>query len=310
MENNMPETYEPDSRFVERLEWQLASEYRRLDRMTPSGKITIPRPVAVITAMVAVLMTGVAAIKAADYIKDSWRKKIELARAETEVELNRARLESVRELAGRTEELFSNRMVQQEEYLSVTLGVEKAGLALERSLLNLDEVKASGLPPRDELYAPLVDGRDFVSERLGIEVKQVEADLKLLTGRRERVQELVAKAVVSGEELSQIQAAIDARKAMIDEIRKRLDLRKRFVSGEITVQEVEIMGRMAAAKGNMNQAQAKVDFLKKELERLQTLEAKGTVSPLETGQLRYGLEAAQAELRLAALEVDILEKAK
>lgn len=306
----MPKTYQPDSRFLERLEWQLASEYRRLDRMKPAGKIAIPRWVAMMTVMVGVLMTGAAVIKAADYIKDSWRKKIELARVETEVALNRAHLESIRELAARTEELYSNRMVQEEEYMSVKLGLEKAGLALERSILNLEEVKASGIPPRDQLYAPLADGRDFVSERLRIEVKDIEADLKLLASRRERFKELVEKAVVARDELSGIQANIDGRKARIDEVRKRLDLRKRFVAGEITVREVEIMDRLTVAKGNVSQAQAKVDFLKNELERLQTLEEKGMASPMEMGQLRYGLDAAQAELRLAALEVDILEKAK
>jgi hypothetical protein len=310
MENNMPETYEPDSRFVERLEWQLASEYRRLDRMKPSGKITIPRPVAVITAMMAVLMTGVAAIKAAEYIKDSWQKKIELARAETEVELNKARRESLRELAARTEKLFSNRLVQEEEYLSVTLGVEKAELALERSLLNLDEVKASGLPPRNEIHAPQADGRDFVSERLEIDVKEAEADLKFFAGRRERIKALLEMAAVSGDELSGIQAAIDAREATIVAARKRLDLRKRFLAGEVTARQVEILDRVAVAKESLSQAQARVDFLKKELERLQTLEAGGMISPTEVGQLRYGLEAAQAELKLAVLEVDILEKAK
>jgi predicted nucleic acid-binding Zn-ribbon protein len=310
MGDNMPKTYEPDSRFVERLEWQLASEYRRLGRTRPAGKIAIPRWAAMITVMVGVLMTGAAVIKAADYIKDSWRKKIELARVETEVALNRAHLESIRELAARTEELYSNRMVQEEEHMAVMLGVERAGLALERSILNLDEVKATGFPPRDDLYAPLANGRDFVSERLMVEAKEVEADLKLLASRRERIKELVEKAGAAEDELDGIQTDFDAHKTRIDEIRKRLDLRKRFVSGEITAQEVEIMDRLTIAKANLNQAQARVEFLKKQLERLQTMEAEGVIPPTETGQLRHALNAAQAELKLVSIEIKILEKAK
>ena len=54
------------------------------------------------------------------------------------------------------------------------------------SLLDLEETKASGEAPRDELYAPLVGGRDFVSERLEIDKKALEADIDLQRGRIER----------------------------------------------------------------------------------------------------------------------------
>ncbi len=65
---------------------------------------------------------------------------------------------------------------------------------------------------------------------------------------------------------------------------------------------------MTAAIRNLRAAQSKVESLKGQLNRLQDLEAKGMVSPTEVKQLQYGLEAAQAELQLAALEVHVLEK--
>ncbi len=100
----MTKTYEPDSRFVERLEWQLASEYRRTNRLKPSsGKVVVPRRMVAVALLVGVLTTGVAVIKAAEYIKDSWRKGIEIARVGTEVQLKKAHLESTREMAARAE---------------------------------------------------------------------------------------------------------------------------------------------------------------------------------------------------------------
>lgn len=306
----MPNTYEPDGRFVERLGWQLSSEYRRLDRMKSSGRIAIPRWIAATALMAGILMTGVAAIKAADYLKDSWRKKIELARAETEVELTRARLESFQELAARSEKLFSGGLIGEEENLTAKSAAERAQRDLERSLLNRDEVEASGFPPRDELYAPIVGGRDFVAERLRNEVESVGADLDLIVKRWERLKKLVTVGVAPEEELDQIQVAIDARKTAIDGIVKRIGLRKRFVAGELTAHEVEIMDRKAVAEKKLTEAQSRVDFLGKEMERLQSLEARGMISPIETRQLRYGLDSARAELKLAALEVEILNKVR
>ena len=84
----MPKNFEPDSRFVDRLEWQLASEFRRKDRLKPAaGKVAVPRYVVALSLAAGVLLMGVAATKAADLIKDSWRKKIEVARLETEVKI-------------------------------------------------------------------------------------------------------------------------------------------------------------------------------------------------------------------------------
>ncbi|MDH5706791.1 MAG: hypothetical protein OEZ45_12315, partial [Candidatus Aminicenantes bacterium] len=298
----MSEIYEPDGQFLERLEWQLSSEYRRTNRLKPSsGKIAVPRRMVAITCMVGILMTGVAMIKAAEYIQDSWRKKIEIARAETEVKLKRAHLESTREMASRAEMRFSNGLVREEEYRVIQIAAKRAELDWNKSLLNLDEVKASGAAPRNELYAPEVGGRDFVSERLKIEIKEIELDLELFRSRVERLKQLVEKGLVQGDEFGLIQSEIAARKVTIDKIQKRLDLRKRFVAGEITAQEVEIKDRMTVAERNLHLAQSRVDSLSEQLKRLKTLETKGMISPLEIKQMQYALDVAQAELELATL---------
>lgn len=306
----MRKTCEPDSRFVERLEWQLASEYRRRDRMRASGRIAVPRWAVTVAVMTGILLTGVAATKAADYFKDSWRKKIEMARVETDVELKKVHLDSLLELAARTEELFANGLVHEEESLATKIGAEVAALDLERSQLSLEEVRATGLPPRDELHAPLADGRDFVSERLTIEVRSLRPELEILAKHWERSKRLAAQALVPADEPDRIETEIEARKAMIDGILKRLDLRRRFVAGEITAREVEIEARTTVAEGNLGRARAKADLLKKEFDRLADLEARGMVSPRETRQLRYALDAALAELKLATLELEVLRKVK
>ncbi len=95
----MSKNYEPENQFLERLEWQLSSEYRRTSRLKSSPeKIALSRRLVAVSLMVGILMTGVAMIKATEYIKDSWRRKIEIARIETEVKLKEAHLESTREM--------------------------------------------------------------------------------------------------------------------------------------------------------------------------------------------------------------------
>lgn len=307
----MSEIYEPDNQFLERLEWQLSSEYRRASRLKSSaGKIAVPRRLVASACMVGVLMTGVAVIKAADYIKDSWRKKIEIARVETEVELKKVHLESIREMASEVKMRVANGLIREDEYKLINLAAENAELDFQRSLLNLDEVKMSGEIPRNELSAPLVGGRDFVSERLEMEKKAVELDLEQLRIHLGRFNQLVEQNLVRGDEMDQIQAEIANRKMMIDKIQKRLDLRVRFLTGEIAAKEVEIEDRITVAERNLQLAQSRVESLKEQLERLADLEAQGKISHMEVMQVQYALDAAQAELKLATLEMDVLEKLK
>lgn len=299
---------EPDGQFVDRLGWQLSSEFRRLERLRASGKVVVPRRLVATSLMAGVLLSGVAAIKAADYFKDSWRKRIEVARATTEVELKEARLASFREQAARTEDLFSRGLIESEQRTMMAFAVESAQRDLDRALLNRDEVESTGRPPRDELFAPLAGGRDFVTERLRNEIASVEAYLDMVAKRWERLDELVKAGLAHEAERGEIQAEIDSRRAAIEGLLERIELRKRFVAGEITARELEVRDRKSVADKNLAEARVRVGHLKKEMERLQDLAARGMVSPIETSQLRYGLEEAEAQLKLAALEVEVLEK--
>jgi multidrug resistance efflux pump len=261
-----------------------------------------------IAVAVGILMTGVAVTKAADYIKDSWQKKIELARVETEVELKKVKLESIREIASSIKSRVSNGLIREDEYLAMKLSMEKAELDFKRSYLNLEEVQMSGDVPRNELYAPLVGGRDFVSERLELEKQEIGPDLEQLEIQLERVNQLVEQNLVREVERELIKKLVAERKMMIDKIQQRLDLRARFLAREITAQEVEIQDRMTGAERNLHLAQSKVKALKEQLERLKSLEAQGQITQMEVKQMQYALDGAQAELKLATLELDVLKK--
>jgi hypothetical protein len=311
MEDMMSKIYEPDSQYLERLEWQLSSEHRRANRLkSSSGKIAISRRVAAVSLAIGVLMTGVAMTKAADYIRDSWRKKIEIARVETEVELQKVHLKSIREMISEAKMRAEEGLIREDEYKSMAVAVEKAELDFQRSMLNLEEVKMSGDIPRNELYAPMVGGRDFVSERLEIDKKAMVLNMEQLKIQSDRLTRLAAQNLIQKNETDQIQAEMANRKMMIDKIQERLDLRTRFLAREITAQEVEIADRTAGAERNLQLAQSRVESLRKQMERMEALEAQGSVSHREVMQLQYALDAAQAELKLASLEMEVLEKLK
>ena len=84
-----------------------------------SGKVAVSRRMVAICLAVGILMTGVAVTKAADYFKDSWRKKIEMARVENEVELKKVHLESIRKMASEMKARVANGMIREDEYQAI-----------------------------------------------------------------------------------------------------------------------------------------------------------------------------------------------
>ena len=109
-----------------------------------------------------------------------------------------------------------------------------------KGALDLDEVKASGETPRNELYAPAVDGRDFVSERLVIERKVLELDPGITPGaaRTTQAEEFdLGLAPVMG--WTNPLASTAVRRQGSGDVEKRLDLRKQFIAGAMTAEEVD-----------------------------------------------------------------------
>jgi len=305
----MSNRFEPDAKFVDQLEWQLASEFRRRDRLKPApGRIAIPRSVAALGLAAGVLLLGVAATKAADLIKDSWRKKIEVARLETDVKIKRAFLEFSQLRAGQAEEKFRMGLIEEEGSQGSRLAALRAESDLDRSLLDLEEAQASGVAPRDELYAPLVNGRDFVSERLEIEKKALALELDYHRGRVERsVRPRVELGLIPKSDLDGHLGLIAAREARLSESETRSNLRRSFLAGEISAEGLEVQTRLTEAERKLGEARSTVAAMTAHLDNLQAKVAAGLISPEEFRGTQMALEAAQAQESLALQEIEILK---
>ena len=197
-----------------------------------------------------------------------------------------------------------------DEGKTTALQAAEAELAVKRSRVSLDEVKATGEPVRDELFAPQAGGRDFVSERLQLDLEKAELGMKMVAVRADRLKNMWAVGLAPETEMAESRMATAVAAAKAEAIRGRIELRKSFLDGKADAAEVEIRGRLAEALKSLKAAQSKVEALQVKMERLTTMEGLGLVSATEVARLKSELESAQAEMRLAAVEKDALEKAR
>ncbi|MHC4473396.1 MAG: coiled-coil domain-containing protein [Planctomycetota bacterium] len=91
----------------------------------------------------------------------------------------------------------------------------KAETALRRAQLTLEEVRETGLRPRDDVTAPRVGERDFVAERLATDLEAVKARIALLVAERRRATELNETGFGTLENLATRIAVVGQRIALL-----------------------------------------------------------------------------------------------
>jgi hypothetical protein len=303
----MINNHAPKKDFVHRLEEQLTADFRRQERFqNHRQRLKIPRYLGVIILILSSMMAGVVIIKAAEQIKDSWKRELALAQVETALQIKEARLKVVKEIFDSVKEQKAKGLVGDEQLLNVKVAKDHMDLELARAKIDFQEVKATGRAPQNELFAPLVAGEDFVSHRLQLDKKRADLEVELL---RKQMGVQIEQGQVSDGQLEVGNRVLLERKKATQEITYRLQLRTEFLQGKLTPWEVEIKEKLSKARDNLHQAERSHELLKLQLKRMGDLEKAGTIKTQEVNAIQYELTASEAQLRLARLEVSLLQQA-
>jgi hypothetical protein len=93
----------------------------------------------------------------------------------------------------------------------------------------------------------------------------------------------------------------------VELLRSRLELRRRFLAGELTASQVEREEQVEQATCSLAALGARRESLQAQVTRLEQLHAAGAVSSGELQQARADLAAVELDLRLLELELRILQ---
>lgn len=306
--NNIDHT--PDPEFVSRLEEQLQSEYRRRQRFDEEDRSPRHRYAWLRTAALVVvsLFVGAAGVKAAQHFENSWRKELLLARAEASAELAQARLQMSREMLDEVVKRVDAGLAEQQEQGYAELQVKQAEADLERMEIDRDEIRISGSSPRQELSAPLLKGRDFVSRRLQIEMDLLLERKGLVLQELEKVTKRHEAGVADEIGVAYAEQELKTIEQEADRIRQSLLLRRAFLNGELTARQTELQEMLLQAQTRSRIAQSRLDAHRLEMEHATRAYEAGTASKLDLRQFEFQYKAAETEARLAEMEVRLLEK--
>lgn len=303
----MLDRHRPDKQFVDNLEWQIGAEVRRRNRAA-----TAVHPlwrVARVAAVVVVSMAlGAAAMGASYQIEESWRRELAQADLEVRVQLAQKRLELIQQEAAAVERRAAVGTASVEERAQMRMAVADSEGQLRLLQLQLEEVLASGREPVGEVSSPVIRGRDFVTERLEVELQLARQMIELTQEQVDRERTRFEVGTGGRAQLEVVQLAHAEREQRVRSLQRRLEIRDDFVSGRVSGVEAELMVRIADTEGELEVARRRFELTQRELDRVQERVRIGIDTPITASQYELALAEAEAQLRLAQMELEVLRQ--
>lgn len=322
---------QPDPRFAEFLEWQLASELRRAtrfggvgtpsepaatrDAFAPSAIVVAPRPrlgrfvraAAVLLGALALGACGAIAVQEAEreaeqreqgrLLAEQYAVRLELAtmrEAQAKAELERQAQQTV---AG----------VRSEEE-SADAAARFGAIRLARQLAEIDaaEVAATGREPDRRLGAARVSDRDLVDERLALEQFAHRLEEGHILARYKQAELLHARGLAPVAQVEQASAAIVVANASRHSLDHRRETRRRFLAGDFDALAAEIAGLRAIAEAERSTAEVLLKVATTQRDRLALLHQRGRIPMAELSAAEQTVADAKARFELAELELAAL----
>ena len=307
----MKEAHRPDPEFVDSLEWELKSLMRRQTffRTTSIVMRAVRSQFGAAVALAAVSMfIGGAGTYAAIRTTGGQAAALYVARGETLLEMAQAQFEHVARQRTRAHALVQQGAMTEHQLRLLESQLLQAESAVEIRKLELAETLITGNEPNDALSAPLVDGRDFVTERMAARQPPLKRRRDLVLDQARRAQEMVDAGVPPVGELSGARMEVASVEQELTDLEQRIVLRASFLAGELSATDVDLQGMRVAAVAARETAARRAHDLIQQHKRFAAMSERGVVSQAELRAVESELRIAQAHVELADLELCILDQ--
>ncbi|MGB0716619.1 MAG: hypothetical protein ACPGXK_12110 [Phycisphaerae bacterium] len=307
----MTHQHTPDPEFLNRLEWNVTSALRRQETFEmPTAKNPMTR-YRVITTVALVLVStfiGGAGTYAALRKIDKEAAALHIARAEAQLAIATTKLNPLVAEYATMKDRVSQGMAPEHGLKELQIAIQQATSNVDQRELELIETRLTGLEPNNNLSAPLVAGRDFVTERLNAQRETRRLRVEVSETEIRRLQGLMDDGLISESQLRSSKTALIIAAEELDQLQDRISLRASFASASLTAPEVELMDMRLTAQVSRSRALHQVTELTVQRERLTELVERGLASSSQLRDADAALLEASAEIEIADLELRILEQ--
>ena len=304
--------HSPSPDFVSHLEWELQSTLRRRSACNGTAAtwrfIRKPHWVATLALAFGSFFIGGAGSYAALCVADQRMAALHIARGEALLDIAKARREPIAHQKDNVALLFQQGSATERELRTVEAQLAQADAEVQTQASNLEETRLTGAPPNDSLSAPLVRGRDFVSERLSARRVALQRQVELAAAHAQRMHKLDADGSAMVGEVLAAQTQVDEAEQQVALLDQRHDLRASFVEGELSASRVGLEDMRLGITSMRETTKRHAEVLELQRARVAKLCAGGLLPDSELQTLDSELQANQAQRELAELELNIIDQ--
>jgi len=308
----MPDRHEPRSTFVERLEWQIAAEARRRNRSAPAPFWVLRsrlHAAAAAAGLVIVSMTiGGAAVAASYQAQTNERRDLLIASYERRLDLARQRMALAQQQLQTVEGRIAVGVEKRENALEQRARIVQIEAEITSLELQIAEVRITGLEPREEVSAPLVDGNDFLGKRWEAEIRVPESELELASTQLRGVDRRIAVGLANSSDAAEARARVSELEAAVLGHRTKLAIRRQFLQGTISAALADLRVLEAEAEQRRAVLVPRVELARQNVAALNTRVGIGLAQPVALSTARLELAEREAELAKADLDLALVRR--
>jgi len=289
----------PTPEFRAHLEWEIARTIRREARLGTHRHTQRHRWVRTALIVTVCLALGTASNFASAQVRNGVRRDSLLDAARAELSIVQLRQELVRKHLDEVARKFQAGVVGAAEFASVESELRVMEARTVRAQLNIEEIQAASLPARNDLNAPLVGGRDFVRQRIEVELTGAQQRLSALEQQASEVER--QRRLGTATELSVAQAQLEVARAQAElaVMAERLSLRREFVEQGTPVDQLTRRLDSSQLREDLQLARRALNVAQRRAEAAKLQHAVGALSDLDL--MRAELDVKECELALAKL---------
>ncbi len=253
-------------------------------------------------------LLGASGVLLAQELRGTSERELHRLSAEVHLELAQAEEQDAHDRLGDVERLHQASAASDEELARARLELSEARAERERRALDLLETQETGEPPRRDLAAPRLGDRDFVTERLRIELDLATARTVQREQAHARLEALVQAGAVSDDDRERSATDVKVAQARERAVAQRLELRRAFVAGELQRNRIEQLAMLVKVQTATQIAETRLAAARKTLQTVRALAEAGLASSRNVRELQTTVKRLEAVARLEAIRAALLKK--
>ena len=174
---------------------------------------------------------------------------------------------------------------------------------LAKSQLDIEEIRATSLAPRDELNAPLVNGRDFVLERIQFDLREAQQQLVAAEAALANTESRFRTGIATQVSQAEAQFEVERARRALALLAERVNLRREFV--ERATPADQLTTRLGATEVRLDAllAQTALELARLRLSYIENQRAIGSAEEVDV--LRARVDVKERELVLQRLAAQL-----